>query len=74
MATNRALSLKQHLEDAIVSGEYCPGAHLDELGLAEKFGVSRTPIREALAPVGAEGLIEIARAGARSSRPPPRVA
>jgi DNA-binding GntR family transcriptional regulator len=73
MTTNRALSLKQHLEDAIVSGEYAPGAHLDELGLAEKFGVSRTPIREALAQLGAEGLIEIRpRRGAFVSTPSPR--
>ncbi len=73
MATNRALTLKQHLEDAIVSGEYAPGAHLDELGLAEKFGVSRTPIREALAQLGAEGLIEIRpRRGAFISTPSPR--
>lgn len=73
MATNQALRLKQHLEDAIVSGEYAPGAHLDELGLAEKFGVSRTPIREALAQLGAEGLIEIRpRRGAFISTPSPR--
>jgi DNA-binding GntR family transcriptional regulator len=73
MATNRALTLKQHLEDAIVSGEYAPGAHLDELGLAEKFGVSRTPIREALAQLGAEGLIEMRpRRGAFISTPSPR--
>jgi DNA-binding GntR family transcriptional regulator len=70
---NQAIRLKQHLEDAIVSGEYAPGAHLDELGLAEKFGVSRTPIREALAQLGAEGMIEIRpRRGAFISTPSPR--
>src|SRR3978361_93265 len=70
---NRARRLKQLLEDAIVSGAYAPGAHLDELGLAEKFGVSRTPIREALAQLGAEGLIEMRpRGGAFICTPSPR--
>lgn len=70
---NQALRLKQCLEDAIVSGEFAPGAHLDELGLAEKFGVSRTPIREALAQLGAEGLVEMRpRRGAFVSTPSPR--
>lgn len=70
---NRARRLKQLLEDAIVSGEYSPGAHLDELGLAEKFGVSRTPIREALGQLGAEGLVEMRpRRGAFISTPSPR--
>lgn len=73
MGMNQALRLKQHLEDSIVSGEYAPGAHLDELGLAEKYGVSRTPIREALAQLGAEGLIEMRpRRGAFVSTPSPR--
>jgi len=70
---NQALRLKQLLEEAIVSGTYPPGAHLDELGLAEKFGVSRTPIREALAQLGAEGLVEMRpRRGAFISTPSPR--
>ena len=65
--------LRQQLEDAIISGEYAPGAHLDEVRLAETFGVSRTPIREALAQLGAEGLIEIRpRRGAYVSTPSPQ--
>lgn len=73
MSMNQALRLKQLLEDSIVSGAYAPGAHLDELGLAEKFGVSRTPIREALAQLGAEGLVEMRpRRGAFISVPSPR--
>ncbi|WP_407050047.1 GntR family transcriptional regulator [Methyloraptor flagellatus] len=51
--------LKTILEDAIVSGEFSPGDRLDEVTLAARFGVSRTPIREALMQLGAEGLIEI---------------
>jgi DNA-binding GntR family transcriptional regulator len=70
---NHASRLKQQLEDAIVSGEFALGAHLDELGLAERYGLSRTPIREALAQLGAEGLVEIRpRRGAFVSTPSPQ--
>ena len=40
-------SIQEKLESAIVRGEYSPGERLDENRLAQKFGVSRTPIREA---------------------------
>ena len=40
--------LLETIEERIVTGEYPPGARLDEVELAETFGVSRTPIREAL--------------------------
>ena len=36
------------LEDAIIRCELAPGQRLDEVSLAEHFGVSRIPIREAL--------------------------
>ena len=35
-----------------------PGARLEEIPLAEKLGVSRTPVRAALATLGNEGLLE----------------
>ena len=40
-------SLQEHIEAAIIRGEFSPGDRLDESRLAERFGVSRTPIREA---------------------------
>ncbi|CCH78667.1 Transcriptional regulator, GntR family [Nostocoides japonicum T1-X7] len=43
----------------IIEGEARPGESLSELALAEEFGVSRTPVREALKQLQTEGLIEI---------------
>jgi DNA-binding GntR family transcriptional regulator len=54
-----AFSLRLQLEEAIVEGKFEPGARLDEARLAERFGVSRTPVREALQQLAAEGLVTI---------------
>ena len=43
----------------IIKGDIEPGAPLSELALAEEFGVSRTPVREALKQLQTEGLVEI---------------
>ncbi|SET51066.1 GntR family transcriptional regulator [Oceanicella actignis] len=43
--------------DAIDRGDYAPGARLVETELAERFGVSRTPIREALGRLEMQGLV-----------------
>lgn len=43
----------------ILRGDYGPGARLGEMELAETLGVSRTPVREALRQLAAEGLIEL---------------
>jgi DNA-binding GntR family transcriptional regulator len=45
------------LRDAIVHGELAPGAQIPEEGLAETLGVSRTPLREAVNRLQAEGLV-----------------
>lgn len=50
--------LLEAIEERIVTGEYPPGARLDEVELAEAFGVSRTPIREALIRLGSIHMIE----------------
>jgi DNA-binding GntR family transcriptional regulator len=41
-----------------MSGDYRPGALLSQVELARNFGVSRTPLREALRRLEAEGLVE----------------
>ena len=46
------------LVEEILSGALGPGSRLDETGLAERFGVSRTPVREALQSLAASGLAE----------------
>jgi DNA-binding GntR family transcriptional regulator len=50
--------LLEAIEERIVTGEYPPGARLDEVELAEVFGVSRTPIREALIRLAMIHMIE----------------
>lgn len=70
---SQAFKLKQAIEDAVIAGEFVPGDHLDEVSLAARFGVSRTPIREALLQLGAEGFIEMRpRRGAMVSIPSPQ--
>jgi DNA-binding GntR family transcriptional regulator len=44
----------------ILSGEMEPGARLDEPSICRKFGVSRTPVREALRRLSGTGLVEVA--------------
>ena len=57
----RTLTLRdrvyQKLRDDIRAGVFDPGARLIELDLAERYGVSRTPIREALLQLAREGFI-----------------
>ena len=55
----RADALRDQLEQDIVTGALRPGERLDEQSLAARFGVSRTPIREALMQLASGGLIEL---------------
>jgi len=50
--------LHLQLADEIVRGALAPGAALDETELAERFQVSRTPVREAIRQLAASRLIE----------------
>lgn len=55
---SQALKLRDALEDEIVNGVLKPGDRLDEAALAERFKVSRTPIREAFKYLVGSGLVE----------------
>ena len=54
----RAEELRAQLADDIVRGTLGPGQTLDEMELARRFGVSRTPVREAIRQLAASGLVE----------------
>src|SRR3546814_5593331 len=47
------------MAEAILSGEFAPGSRLDEQHLAQRYSVSRTPVREALRQLATTGLIEM---------------
>ncbi|NOR62467.1 MAG: FCD domain-containing protein [Rhodobacteraceae bacterium] len=50
--------LIEQLKHEIFSGILSPGDQLEEAGLAERFGISRTPIREAIRSMVDSGLLE----------------
>jgi DNA-binding GntR family transcriptional regulator len=52
-------SLSELLEEEIASGVLPPGAHLTEVALAKRLGVSRTPLREALTKLAEMGWVKI---------------
>jgi DNA-binding GntR family transcriptional regulator len=55
----------RRLRDLIVRGRLAPGDRITEAGTAERLGVSRTPVREALDRLQREGLVVQAGGGAR---------
>ncbi|OWT54255.1 GntR family transcriptional regulator [Candidimonas nitroreducens] len=59
MKLKRSEQLRQAIEEKIAMGEYAPGRRLDEVELAAAFGVSRTPLREALIQLGSAGLLDV---------------
>lgn len=54
----RTERIREELADEIARGRLMPGAQLDETSLAERFGVSRTPIREAIRQLEAFGFAD----------------
>lgn len=58
-ATTRTERLAADIAERILTGELAPGERLDEARLAERYGVSRTPVREALRQLGSSGLVEV---------------
>lgn len=58
MSETTALRLADQISEAILNGEFPPGTRLEEAALAARYGLSRTPVREALAEVCARGLAD----------------
>ncbi len=70
MAGERVLEVVETLEREIVTGALAPGHRLDEAGLASRFKVSRTPVREALNQLASTGLVKLRpRRGAAVAAP-----
>lgn len=61
MSARRAsvLAVTETIRDRILSGDYPPGHHLRETAVAADLNVSRTPVREALHRLAADGLVEL---------------
>ena len=59
--TRRSLhhELVERLQPLIISGELVPGSKVPEKSLCARFGVSRTPMREALKVLASEGLVRL---------------
>ncbi|TWI37140.1 GntR family transcriptional regulator [Paracoccus sulfuroxidans] len=59
MALSNTERIRTALENAIVDGQFRPGARLDPEALAAQFQCSRTPIREALQQLETSGLVRV---------------
>lgn len=53
----------ERLRQLVLSNDYLPGQPLRQTEIAERLGVSRTPVREALKELAVEGLVEISPTG-----------
>ena len=58
-AATQTERLAEGIAESVLSGEFQPGFRLDEYKLAERYGVSRTPVREALRQLTSTGLIDV---------------
>ena len=54
---NLVTQIARHLTNSIVNGEFKPGTRLNEVSLAQQFGVSRGPLREAARLLESRGLL-----------------
>lgn len=57
--TSTSRHLYEKLREEILTLELAPGEPVDENGLAERYGVSRSPVREALIRLEADGLVRL---------------
>ena len=53
--------LREAIEEDVTMGRLTPGSRIDEAALEKRFGVSRTPVREALIQLASSGMVEIRR-------------
>jgi len=60
LARSASTAAADLIREAIVDGRVSPGHRLKEEELAQQLGISRTPVREALLVLQAEGLVEAA--------------
>lgn len=51
--------VREDLRDKILSGVLANGTHLSEIKISKEYDVSRTPVREALCALAADGLVEM---------------
>ncbi|MGR3793278.1 GntR family transcriptional regulator [Vannielia sp. SX4] len=58
MERKRSDNIAEELEGLILGGVFTPGERLDEVQLADRFAVSRTPLREAFHRLALSGLVE----------------
>lgn len=63
VSLNRTIPLRDQVyalvRKAIVTGKLAPGAPINEIEIASRLGISRTPVREAVKKVSDEGLVEV---------------
>jgi DNA-binding GntR family transcriptional regulator len=59
MPETSAVRVREQLQDAILEGVLKPGERLRAEALAQRYGTSRTPVREALLQLEAQGLVEV---------------
>ena len=59
MGSRSVDKIRESLEQLIIEGDFKDGDRLDEVRLATKFGVSRTPLREAVRLLAGSGLVEL---------------
>jgi DNA-binding GntR family transcriptional regulator len=72
MENRRADTIAEEIEQMILTGSFNDGDRLNEIRLADHFGVSRTPVREAFQKLSTAGLVEqIPRRGVFVRHPGP---
>ena len=68
-AQSASESAYRAIRSGIIEGRYPPGSPLPESVIAESIGVSRTPVREAMRRLGAEGFVVLTRNRGGTVRP-----